>query len=106
MHAAYATAWLLGDDEPDDPPAPDPAAEEVDDGVLEELLELRFATPGLGELPPHAATSSGRATMAAASLRAGGLAITRIAFMSMSSPWRGVDGAVQGLCTNRPVSAR
>jgi len=86
MHAAYATAWLPGDAEPAEPPALDPAAEEVDDGVLEELLELRFATPGLGELPPQPAASSGRATMAAASLRAGGLAITRMAFMSMSSP--------------------
>jgi hypothetical protein len=62
MHAAYATAWLPGEDSP---PPGDPAAVELVVDVLD-ACEERLATPPVGELPPQPVTSTLRAMRAAA----------------------------------------
>src|ERR1700685_1921784 len=62
MHAAYATAWLPGEDSP---PPVEPAAVELVVDVLD-ACDPRLATPPVGELPSQPVTSTARATKAAA----------------------------------------
>jgi hypothetical protein len=61
MHAAYASAWLPGEDSP-----PDATAEP--DGVepVAWVLDPKCATPEAGEPPPQPATSAQTATSVAA----------------------------------------
>jgi hypothetical protein len=71
MQAEYATAWLSGEADPADPPAPLDPAEEVPEDVLEEVLAVvldpRCATVGVLVVPPHPATSSASAASPAIS---------------------------------------
>jgi hypothetical protein len=62
MHAEYATAWLPGEDSP---PPVEPVAVELVVDVLG-ACEERLATPPLGDVPPHPATSTPAAISAVA----------------------------------------